>query len=299
MWTSCEERRAHYREMVPLVFDATAEAYYAHWGEFFHLALFAPGDDPEDFDSAFERTHESYFQRLGGTDPTRILELATGGGAFAEWMADRTPGEVVGVDLSAVQLDRARARLQDRARRNLRFLHHDVMEISELDEPMFDAAVCLDAACYFPNKHAALGGIATRLRPGARFLLVDWCRSEYPSGLQEELILEPFYRYWGIPEMETVCGYERGFREAGFRLVHVEDLSEQVWPNWERGYQAAQRVLAEPPSPMQLLQITGHALRQGSEAVRILKEQFYAPLFAKTAADAGLLRYVSFVAERR
>lgn len=293
-----EARRKEYRELVPLIFAATADVYYAHWGEFFHLSVFRPGDDPQDFNGAMERTHRDYFEAIGGAEADHILDLATGGGAFAEWMADRTRGSVLGVDLSDAQLQRARARLTGRRRDNLRFLLHDVMEIGDLDESPFDAAVCLDAACYFPDKAAALRGVVTRLHPGARFLLVDWCRADHPSGLQEELVLEPLYRYWGIPEMETVGGYQRAFSAAGFRLLKIEDLSEHVSANWERGHMAAQRALAQPPSPIELLQITGKAVRYGTEAIRILKEQFYAALFAKTAAEAGLLRYVSFLAER-
>lgn len=294
-----EERRAHYRELIPLVFDTTADAYYAHWGEFFHLAVFEATDQSEGFEDALERTHLRYFEAIGGAEASRTLDLATGGGAFAEWMADRTPGDVLGVDLSEAQLDRARSRLCGRSRDNLRFVHCDAMGIAELDEPPFDTAVCLDAACYFPDKARALQGVATRLRAGAKFLLVDWCCAEHPSGLQEEMILEPFYRYWGIPEMETRGRYETAFRGAGFRLLQVEDLSEHVRPNWERGYRAAQHALEESPTPMQLLQITARALRHGSEAVRILKEQFYAAVFAKVAADAGLLRYTLFLAERK
>lgn len=297
MWTTCEERRQHYREMVPLVFDSTADVYYAHWGEFFHLAVFTPGDDPEDFEGALERTHRRYLEAVGA-GASRILDLATGGGAFAEWMADRSSGEVVGVDISEAQLERAQSRLRGRSRDNLRFVRWDVMEIAELEEPLFDAAVCLDAGCYFPDKVQALQGIATRLRSGAKFLLVDWCRSDHPSGLQEELILEPFYRYWGIPEMETVGAYEQGLRAAGFRLLECEDLSERVRPNWERGYAAAQQALVACRTPAELLQVTASALQYGAEAVRILKDQFYAALFAKVAAEAGLLQYRLFIAER-
>lgn len=298
MRATYEERRKHYRELVPLVFDATADVYYAHWGEFFHLAVFEPGDDLDDFDGALERTHRRYLDAIRGTQAERILEVATGGGAFAEWIADRTQAEVLGVDLSESQLRRARARLPGRSRDNLRFLQHDAMELASLDEAPFDAAVCLDAACYFPDKAHVLRGVASRLRSGARFLLIDWCRADHPSSLQEELILEPFCRYWGIPGLETLRGYERAFRAAGFHLLEAEDLSERVHPNWERGYIAAQRALVQSPSPVELLQITARALRHGPEAVQILKEQFYAALFAKTAADAGLLRYASFLAER-
>lgn len=298
MWTRVNERREHYREQIPLIFGATAELYYAHWGEFLHLAVFDAGEDPVDFDAALERTHARYLEALGGVSAGRILDLATGGGAFAEWLARRTSGTVVGVDLADAQLARARPRLDGGDLPNLRFLRYDIMEIAQLEEPPFDAAVCLDAGCYLPDREAALRGIATRLRPGARFLLVDWCRAEHPSGLQEELILEPFHRYWGIPEMETVAGYERAFADAEFNLIEIEDLSPRVGPNWERAYQTAQCALATSFAPLDLVRIAAGALRHGPAAVRVLKDQFYATVFAKAAADAGLLRYVFFLAER-
>ena len=298
MLSTARERRENYRENVRSMFGATADLYYEHWGEFFHLAIFEDGDDPEQFDAALERTHQRYFQAIGGASAGQILELAAGGGAFSEWMADRTSGEVVGLDISDAQLAHARKRLRKRERRNLRFLEHDIMRLADLDEPPFGAAVCLDAACYLPDKRAALRGVATRLRRGARLLLVDWCRPEEVTALQEELVLEPFYRYWGIPEMETVAGYRRGFEGAGFRLLEVEDLSDRVAPNWERGYRAANRALAEPATAALLLTVAASAVRYGPRVVQLAKDQYYAALFAKAAADAGLLRYVYFLAQR-
>lgn len=295
---SAAARREHYREIIPLVFAATAELYDTHWGEFFHLAVFEPGDDPQDFAAALARTHAQYFDAIGGPTAGRILELGTGGGAFAEWMADRTSGDVVGIDLAEAQLARARPRLSGRATANLRFVQHDAMCIDELDGPPFDAAVCLDAACYFPDRAAVLRGVATQLRPGARLLLVDWCRADRPSSLQEEMILEPLYRYWGIPEMETFGGYQCAFEGGAFRLLESRDLSERVRPNWERAYAVAQRALTDTHTPAELLRVTAGALRCGADGVRVLKEQFYAAVFAKAAADAGLLRYGYFLAER-
>lgn len=298
MLTTARERRDNYLENMRRLFGVTAELYYAHWGEFFHLAIFEAGEEIADFEAALARTHERYFDAIRGAEAGRILELASGGGAFAEWMAERTSAEVLGVDISDAQLAHARRRLANSRGTNLRFVEHDIMRIAELDEAPFDAAVCFDAACYLPDKRAALRGIATRLRRGARLLLVDWCRPERPTALQEELILEPFYRYWGIPEMETVSGYRRAFADAGFRPIELEDLSAQVAPNWERGYQAANRVLAAPATAAQLLTVASSAVRYGPRAVQLAKDQYYAALFAKVAADAGLLRYVYFLAER-
>lgn len=293
-----EQRRKNYREMIRSVFGATADLFYSRWGEFFHLAVFEEGDDPDDFAAALERTHLRYFEAIGGASAWRILELACGGGAFSEWMAARTPAEVVGLDLSDAQLTHARKRLQVRPRPNLRFVEQDIMHLDALDEPPFDAAICLDAACYLPDKPAALAGMAAKLRPGGRLLLVDWCRPARTTALQQELLLEPLYRCWGMPEMTTVAAYRRGFRKAGLRLLEVVDHSDRVAANWERGYRQALQALGESITLSELAAVAVNAVKYGPASLRLAKDQFYAVLFAKAAADAGLLRYVYYLAER-
>ncbi len=298
MFETMQDRRRGCRADVRTVFGATADLYYEHWGEFFHLAIFEQEDGCVDWDAALERTHQRYFQAIGGAHARRILELACGGGAFSAWMAERTSADVLGVDISDAQLAHAYKRLKKKQLANLRFIEHDIMHIAELDEAPFDAAVWLDAACYLPDKHAALKGVATRLHKGARLLLVDWCRAKRPTALQEEMLLEPFYGYWGIPAMETVGGYEQAFKAAGFRVLELEDLSERVASNWERGYQIALKALAEPTTVERLAEVAVNTIKYGRQAVQLAKNQFNAAMFAKAAADAGLLRYVYFLAEK-
>lgn len=292
------ERHQHDREKRLLGFDALGSLYYEYWGEFLHLALFEPGDDPADLTAAYQRTHERYLEALGGTAVRRVLDVACGGGALSAWLADRTNAEVVGVDLSGGQLAHARRWLADGRRPNLRFVQHDVMRLGELAEPPFDAAICLDAACYFPDREAALRGIAARLRPAGRLLLVDWCRVERPAALQRELILDPLCRYWAIADLPTASGYSRWFAGAGLRIQRLDDLSDSVAPNWERGYQAALRALAQPVRLGELLRLAAGAVKQGGVVIRAAKDQFQVALLARAAADSGLLRYVSVLAER-
>ncbi|GAA1840884.1 class I SAM-dependent methyltransferase [Asanoa iriomotensis] len=226
------------------------------------------------------------------------MDVACGGGALSAWLADRTTADVVGVDQSASQLAHARRWLAGGTRPKLRFVQQDVMRLGDLAEPPVDAVICLDAACYFPDRRAALRGMAARLRPGGRVLLVDWCRAEHATRLQRELILDPLCRYWAIADLETAEGYRRSFETAGFHVLALDDLSDQVTPNWERGYQAALRAVAEPVRIDRILRLAAAAVRHGSLAVQAAKEQFQVALLAKAAADSGLLRYVSVQAER-
>jgi sterol 24-C-methyltransferase len=295
-------RRKHYRENMLLGFDALADLYYKYWGEHFHLALFEPGDDPADLTAAYQRTHERYLAAIDGGAARRILDVACGGGALSAWLADHTNAEVVGVDLSNSQLAHARRWVEGGHRPNLRFVQHDVMHLGEVAEPAlqppFDAAIFLDAACYLPDRQAALRGIATRLRPGGRLLLVDWCRAEAATALQRELILEPLCRYWAIADLETAAGYRRAFTAAGFRSLRLDDLSDPAEPNWERGYQAALRAVAAPIPLGDLVRLAATTVKHGSVVLQAAKDQFQVALLAKAAADCGLLRYVSVLAER-
>ncbi len=277
---------------VQKTFAVSVDLYYEVWGPFFHLAIFEdPSLDPA---AAFEATHRRYLAAIRGDAAQRILDVGCGGGAFAEWLADHTAAHVLGIDISDAQLARARRRV----RPNLQFRKRSVMKVGRLPEAPFDAAVCLDAATYFADKRAAVRRVAGVLTRGARFLLIDWCRPSQTTPLQEELVLEPLCRYWGYPSMETVGQYERHFSEAGFRLLEREDLSERVRPNWELGYVSANHALATI-SQERVKALVAQVLRYGASGVRRAKEQYYAAVFAKVAADVGLLRYMYFLAERR
>jgi hypothetical protein len=137
------------------------------------------------------------------------------------------------------------------------------------------------------------------LRPGGRLLLVDWCRVERATPMQRELILDPLCRYWAIADLATVASYNRAFAAAGLRILRVDDLSDGVVPNWERGYQAALRALAEPIRLGELLRLAAVTAKHGPVAVRAAKDQFQVALLARAAADSGLLRYVSVLGELR
>jgi SAM-dependent methyltransferase len=291
-----EQRRLHNRQTIQTGFDALGDLYRKYWGEFFHLAVFEPGEQADDLRLAFERTHEHYFQAIRGAQAENVLDLACGGGALSRWMALRTKGQVVGVDFSSGQL--AAAERLGRGIPNLRFVQHDIMDLESLAAGPFDAAVCLDAFCYVPDRPAALRAIASKLTPGARFLLVDWCRILRPTPLQRELILEPFYERWGIADLETADGYRRAFAGAGMDILTVEDLSPVVQPNWERAYQSAITAVSEKVGPREVVELAAVATKHGSRAITLAKGQFLVALLAKAAADAGLLRYISIEAQR-
>ena len=281
--------REHHVENMDRMFAAVSDLYADHWHDFFHFALFPP--DGEDWRPAFERTHRRFLEALRVPAGGKAVDLACGRGGFADWLAANCDAEVLGVDISAAQLERARRHRRD----NLRFARHDVMRIDELGET-FDAVSFMDADCYLPDKGAAIAAIGRILKPGGRFLLLAWCKQDGLNGLQEELVLEPFMRFWGVPGLETPDGYRRHLAAAGLKLIDAEDLNDRIKDHLEFGY--GQAIAAVQSSSL------ADAARYladsdvGEVGLSLIKNQFHAALYIKAAFDAGFLRYSWFVAER-
>ena len=273
------------------MFAAVSDLYADQWSDFFHFAIFENGS--EDWDSALDRTHRRYLDALAIKPGDEVIELACGRGGFAEYLAANSrAGRVLGIDVSRAQLSRA----VRRKRPNLRFLHHDIMRVDELDA-RFDAVVLMDADCYLPDKRLAVAKIANAMKPGARFLLIAWCKQQGLNRLQEELVLEPFMRFWDVPSLETAAGYRRHFRRAGLRLIEEVDLNDKVGPNWELGYERAIKAVREV-GPAQAARYVWKGLTLGKEGLRLVKDQFHAALYIKAAFDAGFLRYTLLLAEK-
>jgi tocopherol O-methyltransferase len=283
--------KEYYRESVERMFAAVSDLYAKYWNDFFHFAIFE--DDQESWESAFQKTHIRYLDALQISQAQRVLELGCGRGGFSNILAQHTQGTVLGIDISRSQLSHTKRFNHS----NLRFKSHDIMHVDDLTET-FDAVACLDAAFYLPDKALAIERLSKVVEPGGRVLLVDWCRHEGLSAIQEELVLHPFMRYWGVPSLETIRNYRRIFRHSRFSVLDVTDLNEQVKRNWEFGYQRALAAITEL-SIKDAPRLLWKGVALGPDGIRLIKEQFPAALYIKAGFDAGFLRYVYFLAERQ
>lgn len=282
--------KSQYSVNMEKMFAAVSELYARYWHEFFHFAIF---ENPnQSWDEAFHNTHEKYFSALQIDKANNVLEIACGRGALTNLIASRARGSVLGIDISRSQLARAKRY----ERQNLRFKHHDVMKVDELNE-MFDSIICLDAACYFPDRKLAIKKIASVLRPKGRFLLIDWCRQEGLSYMQENLVLKPFMKAWGINSLETKRGYESHFEKAGLKIKESIDLNHLTEKNWNFGYENAIRAIRETSSK-ELYKLIWTGLPMGPEGIQLIEDQFAAALYIKAGFDAGFLRYQYYLVEK-
>ena len=157
---------------------------------------------------------EAYRPWLARAPRGRVLDLGCGSGEpVARLLAERGD-DVVGVDISRVQVERARALIPSGA-----FFESDLASF-DAEPSSFDAVVSFYALIHSPrdDQEALYPRIASWLRPGGTFVAtvgaVDW------TGVEEYLGAPMF---WDHPAPEVTIGW---LADAGLEVVHHEYVPE-------------------------------------------------------------------------
>jgi arsenite methyltransferase len=112
---------------------------------------------------------------LGRIEPGSIvLDLGCGAGTDLLIAAEMTgpAGRVIGVDMTASMLDRARASAAEMGVTNVE-LHESLIEALPLDDASVDVVISNGVIDLVPDKDAVLDEIDRVLRPGGRLQLAD------------------------------------------------------------------------------------------------------------------------------
>ena len=116
---------------------------------------------------------------------SRVLDVASGRGASAMFAAERFGCEVVGLDFSQQNVERANIEAAERGLSAL--VHFELGDAESLSYPdgSFDAVICECAFCTFPNKSKAASQFARVLKSGGRVGISDLTRAaELPKDLE-------------------------------------------------------------------------------------------------------------------
>lgn len=171
-------------------------------------------------------------ERIGGLlnlgPESQVLDVASGKGATAVFLAERFSCHVVGIDYSGPNVaDAGQLAFAKGLSSLVRFERGDAEGLPFPDKS-FDAIICECAFCTFPNKTNAARELARVLRPCGRVGLSDLTRGPtLPKELDSLLA-------WiaCIADAQPVEGYARYLRSAGFEMenmeLHDEALAEMV-----------------------------------------------------------------------
>jgi SAM-dependent methyltransferase len=183
--------------------------------------------------------YEGYIESLGLDDRSTVLEVASGSGGPALYLAGRCGCHVVGIDANPEGVTTANRRA---ARAGL--AQHAAFEVVDASRPLtfgdasFDALLCIDSMNHFPARGDSFKEWHRVLRPGGRAVFTDPVvitgpvtneelaqRSSIglfvflPRGLNEELIVKAgFHIVSQTDATENAALVSRRWREARQRF---------------------------------------------------------------------------------
>ncbi|MGE3536037.1 MAG: cyclopropane-fatty-acyl-phospholipid synthase family protein [Candidatus Tectimicrobiota bacterium] len=161
---------------------------------------------------------------------TYVLDLGSGCGGPACYLAQQRGCRVLGLDLSGLGHARALARAAAQGLSQVvEFRQGDVHSL-ELPAASVDVILGLDAWCHIPQRTVMLQRCATWLRPGGRLAFYDQVE-RHPLLPHERALL---CAQWHFPDLETPRSYIAAIKAAG---LEVDFEVETSW-NARRFYTA-------------------------------------------------------------
>ncbi|MCD9195029.1 SAM-dependent methyltransferase [Streptomyces albireticuli] len=214
-------------------YDSTdVDAFYRSiWGgEDIHTGIYLRPDEP--VAAASRRTVARVADRLADRlGPGRsVLDLGSGYGGTARYLAERFGCRVVALNLSAAQNAHHRATNAERGLAGL----VEVVTGSFHDIPFtdghFDAVCSLEALCHSDDRARALGEAARVLAPGGALAFTDIMAAEDTPAEA----LRPAVSRLGVDTLATPSSYHRRLTELALTDVGFDDHSEQLLTHYTR-----------------------------------------------------------------
>jgi SAM-dependent methyltransferase len=167
----------------------------------------------------------------------RLLEVASGSGGPALYVARTTGCQVTGIDsnesgvATAMQMAAASAEAPQ-----VQFKVADATAVLPFDDGSFDALLCIDSMNHFPDRLAVLQEWRRVLRAGARALFTDPVVITGPVTNDELALRSSIGLFLFVPPGVN----ERLIEQAGLRLIQQEDVTDNaalVSGRWHRARQ--------------------------------------------------------------
>ena len=163
--------------------------------------------------------------RMLGLNPaSRVLDVASGKGTTAAYLAKEFRCTIVGVDYGYQNVEAARSLAKtEHLESRVQFERSDAESLS-FSEASFDAVICECAFCTFPDKIAAAKEFFRVLRRGGQVGISDLTRQEVlPEELQGLLA-------WiaCIGDAHTIDGYAAFLRGAGFSVSCIKERNDAL-----------------------------------------------------------------------
>ncbi len=199
-----------------------ADLFYSTiWGgEDIHIGIYPREDDP--ISEASLRTQKKMIEHTGEPTPEqKVIDLGSGYGGSARYMADQYGCQVVALNLSEVENRRARELNRKQGLDNLIEVVDGNFEELPYDESVFDLVWSQDSFLHSPARSQVISEAARILKPGGHFVFTDPMQADNcPEG-----VLQPILDRIHLESMASPSFYRKTAKNAGLKEIDFEELT--------------------------------------------------------------------------
>jgi SAM-dependent methyltransferase len=223
--------------------------------------------------------YDTFYSWLNLAEGDHILEIASGSGGPALYLAKKFKCRITGLDINEEGIKTANQQALDDKITTVKFRLADVNQRLPFDDETFDAVLCADSMNHFRDRLKYLKEWCRVLKAGKRALFTDPVVITGPV-TNEELAARSNIGFFLFVPLETT---EKFIKEAGFKLIRREDVTGNIELTSGRWYASRQKHRDD------LIQIEGEERFEGLQ-------KFFATVHQLTS-ERRLSRFV-FLAEK-
>jgi len=183
--------------------------------------------------SALQMMNKQVAAAAGIRPGHHVLDAGCGVGGPSIYLAS-IGCQVEGITLSAKQVDTCRANaakfnLEDR----VHFSQQNYLSTS-FDDNTFDVVWGIESVCYAWDKLDFTKEAFRVLKPGGKLVVADFHSQPVAEGSDDDKLMKKWTDSWAIKSYATANQFEEALKTAGFKSIHVRDITEHVKPSIRR-----------------------------------------------------------------
>ena len=181
--------------------------------------------------------YDTFYNWLNLSAGDHVLEIASGSGGPALYLAKKFKCQITGLDINEEGLKTADQSARDAGIMDAKFQLADLNQRLPFADGTFDAVMCMDSMNHFHDRLGYLKEWHRVLKTGKRALFTDPVVLTGPVS-NEELAARSTIGFFLFVPLEVT---ENFIREAGFRLIRSEDVTGNIELTSGRWHAARQK----------------------------------------------------------
>lgn len=168
--------------------------------------------------------YDAFYGRLNLSPGAHVLEVASGSGGPALYLAKKFKCRITGIDINEEGIKTANQLAKEAGITDAKFQPVNVDQGLPFEAETFDAVMCIDSMNHFQNRLGYLREWQRVLKPRKRALFTDPVVLTGPVS-NEELAARSNIGFFLFVPLEVTQGL---IQQAGFRLIDCQDVTANI-----------------------------------------------------------------------